>query len=121
MVFALDFVFAMSLKNPWIVAISLFVGLLSLIEYIEAYPRQLIVMFFTPWDEYRGEDLFMWYVDAIELGLYDPMDPPMTMFDNPAARDYLVSNYADVDDLDELEETEAKAGELLEEVEEAED
>jgi hypothetical protein len=91
MVFALDWIFSMSLRNPWIIAIALFVGVVAIVEYIEAYPRQLILMFFTPWDEHRGEDLFIWYVDAIELGLYDPHDPPMSMFDNPAARDYLVS------------------------------
>jgi len=32
----------------------------------------------------------MWWVDAIDLGLYDPLDPPMSVYDNPEARDYML-------------------------------
>lgn len=45
----------------------------------------------------------MWYVDAIELGLYNPRDPPTNMWEIEDARiQYL--NSADFPDLEEDKE-----------------
>jgi len=79
------------LINPIVLGFALFLSLKYVMGMIQRYSVYLIIQFFTPWDEYIGEDIFMWYVDAIDLGLYDPKNPPMSEFDYPAARDFLIS------------------------------
>jgi len=75
----------MPMRITW-VAFGLVATFYTLIATVTSYPQQLIMMFLTPWDENLGEDLFMWYFDAIELGLYDPMDPPTMPLDYAPAR-----------------------------------
>ena len=43
----------------------------------------------------------MWWVDAIDLGLYDPMNPPTNMFEIEDARVQYLSRYDDVKKDDE--------------------
>jgi len=83
--YIIDFLIAMPMRITW-VAFGLVATFYTLIATVTSYPQQLIMMFLTPWDENLGEDLFMWYFDAIELGLYDPMDPPTMPLDYAPAR-----------------------------------
>lgn len=43
----------------------------------------------------------MWWVDAIDLGLTDPMNPPTNMFEIEDARVQYLSRYDDVKKDDE--------------------
>jgi hypothetical protein len=51
----------------------------------------------TPWQEKIGEDPVMWFTNAIELGLYDPMDPPTNIFEIEDARIQYLSRYDKID------------------------
>ena len=52
----------------------------------------------------------MWWVDAIELGLYNPRDPPTNMWEIEEARTQYI-NDSDFPDPDADEEAEAEAEE----------
>ena len=88
--------------------INVFYGIYSLLAYTIIYwlvkgftilffPWIALYKVFTPWKEQIGETPVMWWVDAIELGLYDPMNPPTNMWEIEDARTQALSIYDDVD------------------------
>lgn len=98
-------------------SLQLFFGLPSLIVAAPAYgifklanillfPLILTIKVITPWSENQGETWVMWWVDAVKLGLYDPMDPPTNFFEIEDARTQYLSRFDDVerDPEDEPEE-----------------
>ena len=70
-------------------------GLYELVMIL-AFPLILTLKVITPWKENQGETPLMWWVDAIELGLTDPMNPPTNMFEIEDARVQYLSRYDDV-------------------------
>jgi hypothetical protein len=67
--------------------------------YVFALPWIWTLKLLTPWEENAGEDPVMWWVDAIELGLYDPLDPPTNFWEIEDARlQYLQQFEEDEDD-----------------------
>lgn len=77
------------------------------IVYVLAFPLILTIRVITPWAETEKETAIMWWVDAIELGLYNPRDPPTNMWEIEEARTQYI-NDADFPDPDEDEEEEAE-------------
>lgn len=72
--------------------------------YVLLYiPVVLPLKFLTPWDEGEAETPALWWVNAIELGLYNPRDPPTNMFEIEDARTQYLSRF-DVPDEEEEEE-----------------
>jgi hypothetical protein len=67
------------------------------------FPLIITLKVLTPWSENAGETFIMWWVDAIELGLYNPQDPPTNIWEIEAARTQYLSQF---DDLDEEEDDE---------------
>ena len=61
------------------------------------FPWIATLKLLTPWKEKIGETPVMWWCNAIELGLYDPMNPPTNMWEIPDARTQYLSRYDDVD------------------------
>jgi hypothetical protein len=61
------------------------------------FPLILTIKVATPWKENQGETDVMWWVDAIELGLYDPADPPTNIWEIEAARTQYLSRFDDVE------------------------
>ena len=53
----------------------------------------------TPWKENDGETALMWWIDAIELGLYDPKDPPTNIFEIQEAREEYLNDIFEEDEL----------------------
>ena len=74
----IDQVFGYFMLNPLFFATAYFYMAL---EIVSNYSWYLILKLLTPWEEHQGEDILMWYVDAIDNGLYDPLDPPTSLFD----------------------------------------
>ena len=89
--YIIDLIIAFPMR-VYVLAFALFGAFSGFVATVASYPQQLIIMFLTPWDEHIGEDLFIWYFDAIELGLYDPMDPPRMMFDYEPAREHFLAS-----------------------------
>jgi hypothetical protein len=65
--------------------------------YIFAYPLILTIRLITPWAETEGETPLMWWVDAVKLGLYDPMDPPTNFWEIEDARTQYLAQFDDVE------------------------
>lgn len=80
--------------------------------YIFAYPLILTIRLITPWAETEGETPLMWWVNAIELGIYDPMDPPTNFWEIEAARKQYMARFDGVerDPDSESDEEDADAG-----------
>jgi len=87
-------------------------GLLFLVYAPSYYMNKVMMIFFlpliltwkvmTPWKENDGETALMWWVDAIELGLWDPKNPPTNIFEIDEARYEYLNNYFDDDQLSEV-------------------
>ena len=45
----------------------------------------------------------MWWIDAIELGLYDPKDPPTNIFEIQEAREEYLNDIFEEDELAEYD------------------
>ena len=45
----------------------------------------------------------MWWVDALELGLYDPMDPPTNFWEIEGARTQYLAQFEEDDEEEEEE------------------
>ena len=75
---------------------SVFWGIYRL-AYIIAFPMIITYKVLTPWKEDQGETPLMWWVDAIELGLTNPMDPPGNFFEIEDARVQYLSRYEDIE------------------------
>jgi len=73
--------------------------------YVLLYiPVVLPFRLLTPWDEKIGETPSLWWVNAIEDGYYDPMNPPTNMFEIEEARTQWLSKFDDVEEEEEEEE-----------------
>lgn len=81
------------------------VFLIAYVIYILAYiPIILPITLITPWDEKEHETPLMWWVNAIELGLFDPRDPPSNMFEIEDARTQYLAGFPKLDDEEEEED-----------------
>jgi hypothetical protein len=76
--------------------------------YVLSLPLIWTIELITPWEEVTGEDPVMWWVDAIALGLYDPMNPPTNFWEIEGARTQYLSR-EDEDDEDEDEDQDRDA------------
>ena len=65
--------------------------------YVLLYPLIITIRLMTPWAETEGETPLMWWVDAIKLGLYDPMNPPTNFWEIPEARVQYLAQFDDVE------------------------
>ena len=73
--------------------------------YVLLYiPVVLPLRLITPWDEKIGETPALWWVNAIEDGYYDPMDPPSNMFEITDARTQYLAKFDSVDEEEEEED-----------------
>jgi len=80
----------------------IFIGVLFKFAFglvkLTTIPKNLVVKLLTPNTENEGETLVMWYVDAIEVGLWDPKDPPTNIFEIEEAREEYLDSLTDPDD-----------------------
>jgi hypothetical protein len=67
------------------------------VGYVLLFPLILTLKVLTPWSENEGETWVMWWVDAVQRGLFDPMDPPTNIFEIEDARTQYLSRFDDVE------------------------
>jgi len=68
------------------------------ILYVFLLPSIWAWRLLTPWEEKEGETPIMWWVKALELGLYDPKDPPTNFWEIEDARTQYLSKFKDDDE-----------------------